>query len=164
LVWSTTLKFTPGQFREILSLSQDTFRHWKQALGPLSERNGYRPCFDPGDLLAVAVIKALVDDGGLRISALSPLAEQLFEACNAASWVALERSVFRFELGVGRLTVASETHPPSVSGTAIYVQLRPILADLRERLLMGQDAARQQSLRFPPAAVGERRSAGRDKP
>jgi DNA-binding transcriptional MerR regulator len=155
------MKLTPGQLRELLGLTQDAFRHWKRALAPLKDRNGYRPCFTPGDLLAVAVVKALTEDAGVRVGALSSIAEELFRVCNEASWPALERSTLLLDLSEQGITVLAETQPVRAAGTAIYVACRPIVARLRERVLSEGGVEPQQILHFPPTVVGAGvRSAG----
>ena len=56
-------------------------RHWKEALPPLARHNGHRPCFSLGDLFAMALIKAMTDDAGVRIGALDAVSGSLFEQC-----------------------------------------------------------------------------------
>lgn len=147
------MKFTPGQAQETLQLSQATFRHWKSALPPLAGRNGYSPCFTPGDLLAMAVVKTLTEDAGIRVSNLQGLAVDLFERCSQP-WAALERSVLIFEPRSLRVTSISETQPFALESLMIAVPLRPIITAMRERLLLEQTETQQEPLRFPPTAVG----------
>jgi hypothetical protein len=159
------MKLTPGQLRETLGLSQDTYRHWKQALSPLAGRNGYRPCFTLGDLLALAMVKALIEDAGMRVGALQPVAEALFRICNASPWAALERSILVVELADVHVAVMPEDQTRRAKGISIQAPCRPIVGRLREKLLTEQGEEPQQTLRFPPAAVGaRRRSIGSDKP
>jgi hypothetical protein len=76
------MKYTPGQAQETLYLSPATFRHWKTALPPLRGRIGYSPCFTPGDLLAMAVVKMLTEDIGIRVGNLRGIADALFGQCS----------------------------------------------------------------------------------
>lgn len=147
------MKFTPGQVREVLSISQDTYRHWKGALSPLRGRNGYTACFTPGDLLAMAAVKALTEDVGIRVGNLQSLATGLFEHCNRHSWAGLERSALIVEPLHARVTSTPETQPPPLDGLAVVLPLRPIITALRERLLLEQTEAQQEALRFPPTAL-----------
>src|SRR5580700_47480 len=50
--WNGTLPlhFTPGQLRETVGLSVETFRHWKRVLPPFFERAGRTPRYLIGDL------------------------------------------------------------------------------------------------------------------
>lgn len=159
------MKLTPGQLREMLDLTKDTYRHWKQALAPLAGRNGYRPCFSTGDLLAVAIIKALVETAGIKVSALQPVADELFRICNETPWASLERSSLILEPAEGRLDLVAETKSHRTESLTVLLACRPILVQLRARLLTDQEQEAQPRLRFPPAMVtGERRKSGSGQP
>jgi hypothetical protein len=147
------MKLSPGQIREILGLSQDTYRHWKKALPPLTGRNGYRPCFTTGDLFAMALVRALTEDAGVQISALSTVSMSLFDYCGQHSWAELERSTLVHELSLVRARFFAESHRPELDGVGIVAPCRPIVADLRERLLLDKEDAEQGNLRFPPTVV-----------
>jgi hypothetical protein len=157
------LKLTPGQLREVLGLSADTFRHWRKALSPLTDRNGYSPCFAPGDLLAVAVIKTLVERVGVRVGALRQIAGPLFQACNASPWSSFERSTLVLDVSECQLTFVAERERLQAAHAAIVLPCGPIIAQLREALLAGQEFEPQQLLRFPPAAVAGQRRAGKSR-
>ena len=108
------MKYTPAQAQETLSLSPATFRHWKTALPPLSGRNGYSPCFTPGDLLAMAVVKTLTEDIGIRVGNLRGLAIELFGHCSQP-WAGLERAVLVIDPYRQRVSVAPEMQPLALS-------------------------------------------------
>jgi hypothetical protein len=147
------MKFTPGQAQDMLLLSPGTFRHWKAALPPLAGRRGYSPCFNPGDLLAIAVVKALTDDAGIQIGKLRAIASDLFEYCSQP-WAVLERSVLVIQPSSSCIKSVPETQSILPEGLTITLQLRPIIATLRERLLLEKNDNQQEPLRFPPTAVG----------
>ena len=147
------MKFTPGQVRETLQLSPATFRHWKTALPPLNGRNGYTPCFTPGDLLAMAVVKTLTEDVGIRVGNLHGIAGELFARCSRASWAGLERSVLVIEPLRSRVNSVPETQLPLANGLAILLPLRPIIKALQDRLLLEHEEPQQEPLRFPPTAL-----------
>lgn len=154
------MKLSPGQVREILGLTQDTYRHWKAALSPLADRNGYRPCFTYGDLFAMALIKALTDDAGVRVGALHAVAASLFDHCGMHSWTELERSTLVLELARVQVTFVPEQHLPKLDGIGLVVPCRRIALDLRERLLMDKEPVDQGNLHFPPSVVS-RQARGR---
>ena len=137
----------------MLPISQDTYRHWKGALSPLRGRNGYTACFTPGDLLAMAVVRVLTEDAGVRVRTLEPVAPALFEHCNRQSWAGLERSVLIIEPLGARLTSIPETQPLRPEELAVVLPLRPIISALRGRLLLEQMEDQQEALMFPPTAV-----------
>ena len=151
------MKLTPGQVREVLQLPQETFRHWKTVLPPLAGRNGYRPCFSHGDLFAMAVVKALTNTAGIRIGSLSAVAVSLFTQCDRHSWAGLERSILVLDLAHKRANFAPDSEVPQFSAIGIMVACRPIVAELRKRLLMDQGDKQQGTLRFPPAVVASER-------
>ncbi len=147
------MKLSPGQVREVLGLSQDTYRHWKAALPPLANRNGYRPCFTHGDLFAMALVKALTDDAGVQVGALHAVAASLFDHCGKHSWAELERSTLVLELARVRATFVPEQQLPQFDGIGLVVPCRRIVLDLRERLLMDKEPVDQGNLHFPPTVV-----------
>ena len=147
------MKLSPGQIREVLGLSQDTYRHWRKALPPLAGRNGYRPCFTTGDLFAMALVRALTEEAGVQIGALSRVAASLFDYCGHHPWTELERSTLVLELARVRVRFFAEASLPQLDGVGIIVPCRPLMVDLRERLLMDNEDVGQGNLRFPPTVV-----------
>lgn len=88
-------------------------------------------------------------DLGLRVGALSPVAEALFDICNASSWPALERSNLIFVAGESRVLLVPELEPGIVSDLRVIVALRPIVALLRMQLEPVAEDVEQPLLRFP---------------
>jgi hypothetical protein len=147
------MNLTPGQVLGLLGLSRATFRHWKEALPPLARRNGHGPCFSLGDLFAMALIKAMTDDLGIPVRALHTISASLFEQCSRQSWAGFERSSLVVELARVRVEFAPESQIPQFGGIGIVVPCGPIVAALRERLLMNQEEPDQGSLRLAPTIV-----------
>jgi len=143
------VRYTPGQLRNATGIAPETFRHWKKALGPLRSERGHSPCFSAGDLLAVAVVRVLTMDLGLRVGALSPVAEALFDICNASPWPALERSNLILIAGESRVLLVPELEPNIASDLRVIVALRPIVALLRMQLEPVTEDVEQPLLRFP---------------
>ena len=46
---------------------------------PIAARNGYRPCFTLGDVLALKIVKAITEEFGVPVGQLSQLAPDLYE-------------------------------------------------------------------------------------
>ncbi len=143
--------YTPGQLRDAIGIGQETYRHWKKALAPLHREAGHSPCFTVGDLLATAIVKILVADYGIRVSALSALAASLFEACNTRSWLTLERSLLVLDVSGTRVHVQPECSGLTLDGPVIVVPLKMPIERLRGTLLAG-DGDDQGMFRFPPTA------------
>lgn len=157
------VNYTPGQLRNAVGIGQETYRHWKKALAPLRREAGHSPCFSAGDLVATAIVKILVSDYGVRISALSALAEGVFEVCNARSWPMLERSLIVLNIPGGRVSVHPEGSGLALDAPAMVLPLGMLIENLRRTLLAGDDDG-QEMLRFPPVvqpAISPPRRAGR---
>jgi hypothetical protein len=151
----STMLYTPGQLRRAVSITPETYRHWKKTLGPLRRASGHSPCFSAGDLVAVALIRLLTVDLGVRIGTLTPIGEPLFELCNRATWPILERSKLIVDLPGAQLELSPELSETTSDRPFITIPLRSVMAGLREQLLAESDDHEQPSLRFPPFPVGD---------
>ena len=147
------MNLTPGQVQSLLGLSRAAYRHWKEALPPLSDRNGHTACFSVGDLFAMALIRAMAEDAGVQVGALRTVSVSLFEQCNGQSWVGLERSVLILELARVRVEFFPELHIPPLDRIGIVVPCRAIVSDLKERLFADVPDPEQGNLRFAPTMV-----------
>lgn len=154
------VNFTPGQLRNAAGITQETYRHWKRALRPLCRETGHSPCFTVGDLLATAVVRLMVVDFGIRVSALTGLADTLFANCNERSWPALERSILLIDLAREEVQLMPESGMLAFGNPVMVVPLRPLIDELRSTLLSGDDNG-QEMLRFPP--VSQPTASGRRK-
>lgn len=143
------MRYTPGQLRNVLELSQETYRHWKKVLPPLRVEKGHSPCFTAGDLIAVSVVQCLVTECGLRVSALSGISENLFKVCNVSSWPALERGTLAIEVRQGSVRLQLETSEVVAFGPLVLLPLREIVKDLRAQLVTVGEEESQATLRLP---------------
>lgn len=148
-----TVRYTPGQMRSAVGISQQTYRHWKKALVPIRRETGHSPCFSAGDILAVTVVRVLTADFAIRVSALSAIAEPLFNDCNAVPWPVLERGKFVIELASGRLHFLQELdHVPGLT-PMLVIPLKPLIEQLRDAFLTEGKRDSQELLRFPPTPM-----------
>jgi hypothetical protein len=147
------VQFTPGQLRCAASIAPETYRHWKKALVPLRRERGHSPCFSAGDLVAVAVVRALCLDLGIRVSTLAPIANALFDLCNDSPWAVLERGKLIFDIPRGQLQFHPELASTLSEGALVTVPLRLIVAQLRDQLLAVSKSEDQQALCFPPTPL-----------
>ena len=154
-----TVRYTPGQLRGAVGISQETFRHWKKALPPLRGGSGHSPRFTGGDLLAVLVVKLLTTDFAIRVSAISIISQPLFQNCNGAPWPALERGKFLVNLAAGKLRFIHESESNAVRTPVIIIPLQPLILHLRAALLAEHDFGTQESLPFPPTPATSRAPA-----
>lgn len=159
-----TVLYTPGQLRSAVSIAPETYRHWKKALNPLRRRRGHSPCFSSGDLVAVAVIRLLAVDMGVRVGALTPISEQLFELCNLSPWPVLERTKLIIDLPNAQLQLRPELEETVSDRPSITIPLGPVVVGLREQLLAASNVHEQPSLCFPPIPVGASTAARGGRP
>lgn len=150
------IRYTPGQFRDALGLTKETFRYWKRDLPALAAVAGHSPCFGPGELVATAIAKQAVDLAGVSIGRLAPLAAQLFALCEQRPWPQLERLSAALFLQTGHVSFVELGAPFPGQEPAIVIPLEPVIRELRDRLLAA-DVDVQASLAFPPVAVASRR-------
>jgi hypothetical protein len=101
----------------------------------------------------MALVKAMTDDAGVRVGALHAISSSLFELCARESWAGVERSILVVELARVRVEFAPEHQIPQLTGIGIVVPCRPIVADLRERLLTDKEKIDQRNLPFAPTMV-----------
>ncbi len=150
------IRYTPGQFRDALGLTKETFRYWKRDLPALAAGAGHSPCFGPAELVATAIAKRAIDLGGTSIGRLAPLAPRLFALCEQKAWPQLERLSAVLFLKSGDASFIEQGSPFPGNEPAIIVPMEPVIRELRERLLAA-DVEVQTSLAFPPVAVSSRR-------
>lgn len=148
------MRFTPRQLRDATGIAPETFRHWKKALRPLRAQRSRSSCFGSGDLLAVAIVRALTTELGLRVSALTPVADDLFAVCNTSSWLALERSSLVLRAGSDRVQLTLGTDEEATSKLRIVFPLRTIIGALRSQLALTTNINEEPVLQFLPHGLG----------
>ena len=150
---AVAVRYTPGQLRSAVAISQQTYRHWKKALPPMRRGAGRSPCFSAGDLLAVAIVRSLTADFAIRVGAVSAVAKALFVTCNTTPWPNLERGKLVADLANGRLRFLQETDHVVCERPALVIPLKPIAAHLRGTLLTEDGFDSQEPLRLPPTPL-----------
>ena len=139
-----------------LGLSKQRWRTFRRTLSPLESGPGHAGCFSAGHLVAATVAQLVADRLGAPLSALTPIAEQLFAACTNAPWFQLERSRIFIALDEGQVELISPDMPIPSAGLSIIVALEPLMRVLRERLL-DVDIDPQHNLVFAPLIASGRR-------
>ncbi len=71
------MRYTQSQIRELLSISVDAFRTWRDAIPALAQHKGHAPSFTPGDVVAMAIVAELVRDFGMRVGSVGDRFDQL---------------------------------------------------------------------------------------
>lgn len=145
------LKLTPQQVASVAQLSDQTLRHWRLVLPPLTGLNGYTPCFSPGDALALLVVRHLVKVMGISVSALAPVSSSLFSLCRSTSWPQLADRQLVIHIERGEVVLLNSE--PDIETPAILVPMRPFAEQLQAALADSFPAEDQLSLQFPATVV-----------
>jgi hypothetical protein len=145
------LRLTPQQVAEVAQLSDQTLRHWRNVLPPLSGLNGYTPCFTPGDALALLVVRYLVKVMGISVGTLARASSDLFSLCRNTSWPHLaDRQLL---VQVERDSVILLTHEPNLETPAILVPMRPFAEQLQAAWASSFPGLEQLPLQFGTTVV-----------
>lgn len=150
------MKLSPHQVRTVLNVNEQTLRYWKRAYSALAGRRGYGPCYTFSEVLVLLVTKRLVEQLGVDVSKLEPIAAELFEACKL-SVLLLSGEDHTLYIDVSRMAVVPGKSAESlIGGIRIELSLPDLAQELRARILdsLGDDEAAQMSLGFGPTAIG----------
>lgn len=147
------MRYTQSQIRELLSISVDAFRTWRDAIPALAMHKGHAPSFTPGDVVAMAIVAELVKDFGVRVSTVGGRFDQLFMECRGRSWLSLEHCVALIEVDNLRLVDVNAPHRPSLDASTLRVPCAPIISRLRSALTATETDDVQGYLQFPPTSV-----------
>ncbi|OYW46434.1 MAG: hypothetical protein B7Z08_00985 [Sphingomonadales bacterium 32-68-7] len=147
------MRYTQSQIRELLPISVDAFRTWRDAIPALALHKGHAPSFTPGDVVAMAIIAELVRDFGVRVGTVGNRLDQLFKECRGRSWLSLENCVALIEADDFRLIDASVANRRAPDASTLCVPCAPIIARLRSALTATEVDQAQGHLQFPPTSV-----------
>jgi hypothetical protein len=156
------MRFTQAQLREAVGVSIETYRHWRSVLPPLTSHKGRAAHFTFGDLVALAVIRRVVEELGVGVSTIALPSTKLFAECRGEPWIASERRYavlslpFRPDPQSLASTLVHDADLVEVVATgAIIIPIDPIVTALRTKLLDSEivDARRQPPLPFGPTRL-----------
>ena len=147
--------YTPGQVMSALGLTKQQWRTFRKAIVCLNSGPGHAPCFSSGQLLATRAAQFIAEHLQAPLAVLSPMSTQLFNVCESAPWPQLERSKIAIDFGGNVVELLSVEQMPIRASIAVIVELRPLILELRGKLLEA-DVDDQSSLAFPPMVAGGR--------
>lgn len=150
------MRYTQSQIRELLSISVDAFRTWREAIPALAAHKGHAPSFTPGEVVCLAIMAELISDFGIRVGTASDRFDQLFKECRGKSWLSLEDCVCLISAHSFRLVNVSSVQGHSIEVSTICVPCAPIIARLRLTLTATEVDQVQGHLQFPPTSVSMR--------
>lgn len=148
------MRYTQSQIRELLSISVDALRTWRDAIPALAAHKGHSPSFTPGDVVAMAIVAEPVRDFGVRVGTVGGRFDQLFRECRGKSWLSLETCVALIEADSIRLADAGTSTRPSPDASTLCVPCGPIVSRLQSALTATEADLAQGYLQFPPTAIG----------
>lgn len=155
--YTLNMRYLPAQAKEVIGISEETFRHWRRALAPLSGKRGYGPCFTPGDLLALKVV-AKLHSFGIQVRHLAPHAEALFQICSQGAWFGLDDKAVVFDGESVELVSVFDNRKLGMH-TCMVVPLRSLIAELRQSLSVEEVLPIQADIVFPPVSVSGGKTA-----
>lgn len=131
------VKYTPGQLRDAIGITKETFRYWRRELPGLVSGTGHSPCFGPGELLATAIAKRAVDHAGVSIGNLAPLAQELFSICDKMPWPQLDGLSAVLVPRLGKVSFIKSGKLPLSNETVVIVPMGPIVRELQDKFSAG---------------------------
>jgi hypothetical protein len=149
------MNFTPQQVRQILSIPQETLRHWRTTLPPLSGKKGYSPCFSAGDILALRIVKEIVDKFRIRVQVLVPNSVSLFNTCKGVNWGRTYSQFLVFDPNSSTQIVlqkADDLKFTPLNSTVMLIPLDYFVEELKS-LFAGERNSIQTEMLFPPHVV-----------
>ena len=150
------MKLSPHQVRTVLKVNEQTLRYWKRTYSALAGRRGYGPCYTFSEVLVLLVTKRLVEQLGVDVSKLEPIAVALFEACKS-SVLLLSGADHTVYVDVACMAIVpGNSSEKSAGGVRIELSLPDLARELRARILdsLGDVEAAQMSLALGPTAIG----------
>ena len=148
------MRYTQGQVRDLLGISIDTFRVWRETIPALRQHRGHGPTFTPGDIVALAALSDLVRLFGVRVGTLNSLLNDMFLTCRGMSWQSLSECVITFQSDeFNLLTSSSVNHHLYRQHAILSLPCAPIIQRLHNSLLATETHLAQGHLSLPPTAI-----------
>lgn len=82
---SQILRFNTQQALDLAGIRREQFRHWKKVLPPLAGRDGRADDYSLEEIIALAILAALVLRLGIGVSHLADFAVELFDRTGTVS-------------------------------------------------------------------------------
>jgi hypothetical protein len=130
------MRFNTAQLYELSGVRREQLRHWKKVLPPLSGRDGRCEQYTFPEVIAIAVISALVDDLGINVSTLHGCADELFALMHEYDLNALPSRLFVIPGGEVRTWEPNDSSYATVKLVDIVSGLRAKLAPAPRRQLL----------------------------
>lgn len=116
----------------------------------LAGKRGHAPCYTRAEIVGLIVIRRLVRDFRIDVSALAPQSETLFSLCST-QWALPSRRLLRVTCD-GQITAHEALAGVEFSEAAIVFPLDTAIQELQDRL-NEQEGGTQMELVLPPVSV-----------
>ena len=147
------MEYTQQQVRLAIGVGQQTFRYWKATLSPLARKSGKSGLFTVGEMLALSVVDQLVRGYKMDVSALAPIAQELFALCSNPLQLSKSPTLICIDLNEGRLMIARHAKELPVDSTYVVVPVSRLWQRISETLMDKTAVRYQKELPIPLASV-----------
>lgn len=147
------MEYSQKQVRSALRLAQQTLRYWKSSLPPLARKTGKAALFTVGEMLALSVVNQLVHRNKVDISAITPVAEDLFDLCSRPLQFSRHVAVMWIDLGEKEIAVVRDPKDLPTDRVYLVVPVSQLWLEISEKLTNPDGIGEQKEL-LPLAAVG----------
>lgn len=144
------MRFTPAQAIALADISVETLRYWKRFVPSLADKRGHAPCYTRAEIVGLIVVRQLVRDFKMDVSALVAQSETLFGLC-ATQWTRPSRRILQVTSN-GCVTAHDGLVGIDLSKAAIVFPL-DLAVDELERRLNEQESQPQLELALPPVPL-----------
>ncbi|WP_428003500.1 hypothetical protein [Acidovorax sp.] len=144
------MRFTPSQALDLVGISAETLRYWKKAIPSLAGKRGHAPCYTRAEIIGLIVVRRLVRDFKMDVSALAAQSEALF-GLSSAQWALPSRRLLRVTCD-GRVTAHEALAAVNFAEAVIVFPLDTAIQELEDRL-NEQEGEAQMELGLPPVSV-----------
>ena len=147
------MRFTPSQALDLIGITAETLRYWKKSMPSLACKRGHAPCYTRAEIIGLIVVRKLVRDFRMDVSALAAQSEILFGLCST-QWAQPSRRLLRVTCD-GRVTAHEALAGVDFAEAAIVFPLDTAIRELETRL-NEQEGEAQMELGLPPVSVKTR--------
>ncbi len=144
------MRFTPSQALDLIGITAETLRYWKKSMPSLAGKRGHAPCYTRAEVIGLIVIRRLVRDFRMDVSAISAQSDTLFGLCSA-QLAQRSRRLLRVTCD-GRITAHKALADEDFAEPAIVFPLDTAIRELDGRL-NEQEGETQIQLSLPPVSV-----------
>ena len=145
-MYNQHMRFTPARAIALADISVETLRYWKKFVPCLADKRGHAPCYTRAEIVGLIVVRQLVRDFKMDVSALLAQSETLFGLC-AIQWTRPSRRILCVSSN-GYVTAHDGLVGLDLSKPAIVFPLDLAVNEL-ERRLNEQESQPQLELALP---------------